>query len=158
LLLEQIGRGGHRPHLLHRCRLPLARRRHLPLPRLSAPAGKSGGLRAAHAGEPENHYLAAALLRVRAACRRQGPLLVASAGLRRSRERPCRGRLGAQPRRLKRDGRTRRRPRRPYRELAVAAAEGSAAAVAGAHATLVRGSAPAPPAWRAAAEFAGKTV
>ena len=64
------------------------------------------------------------------ACRRQGPLLVASAGLRRSRERPCRGRLGARPRRRKRDGRTRRRPRRPHRELAVAAAEGGAAAVA----------------------------
>ena len=40
LLPQQARGGGDRPHLLHQCRLPAARRRDLPLPRLRATGWK----------------------------------------------------------------------------------------------------------------------
>ena len=64
----------------------------------AAPAGTGRRLRAAHAGEPQNHHLAAAVLRLCAARRGQGSVLVAPAGVRRSRDRACRRCLGARPR------------------------------------------------------------
>ena len=88
--------------LFHRCRLQAARRRDLPLHRLQAPHRQGEGLRAADAAQHPPHRLAAAVLRLPARRRRQGPLLVASADLGRSGDRAHRRRLGARARR--RDG------------------------------------------------------
>ena len=127
LLPQQARGGGHRQDLLHRRRLPPARRRGLPLPRLPAPARQGQRLRPPHPQKPRPHLLAAAVLRLRPRRRGQGPLLVAPARLRRPRHRPHRRRLRARPRRRQREGRARRGARGAHRQLAPEAAEGRAA-------------------------------
>ena len=103
----------------------------LPLPRLRAPAGEGRRLRAAHAGEPENHHLAAAVLRLRAA-RRRARTSIGGIRLFPATRRPCMPPASrcavACP--GERDACARRRPRRPHRQLAAEAAKGGAAAEA----------------------------
>ena len=87
-------------HLFHRCRLPVARRRDLPLHRLREPHRARARLRAAHPRQLRAQ-LAAADLRLPPGRGRPGPLLVASAGLRRPRNRARGRRLGARARLLR---------------------------------------------------------
>ena len=87
--------------LLHRYRLPAARRRDLPLRRLRQPHRAGAGLRGL-TPTTRAARLAAADLRLPPGRRGPGSLLVASAGLRRSRHRARGRRLGARPRLFRR--------------------------------------------------------
>jgi len=124
LLPQQADGGGHRPHLLHRRRLQAARWHELPLHRLQEPLGEGEGLRHADLAQHQPHLLAAADLRLQARRRRQGSVLVASAGLRRPGHRASLRSFGARQGRRERGRRAGRAARGSHRELAAEVAEG----------------------------------
>ncbi len=117
LLPDQTrGRRHRRDHEFRRP-LPAARRRDLPVHRLSQPQGQGAGLHPARCRERQVHQLDSDDLRLPASGGRQRPGVVASAGVRRPEHGRHRRHLGYRPH----GGRGRRaaeRMGRPYRDVA----------------------------------------
>ncbi len=117
MLPRQTRGRGHAGNLVHRGRLQAPRLRDLPLHGLQEPGAARSRLRAADAGGRSGGQLDAALLRLPAGGRGQGPAVLASAGLGRDRKRPPRRHVGQGQGRQR--GRDRlRRHLRSHRRLA----------------------------------------
>src|SRR4029079_5768195 len=84
LLPEQADRRGYRRDRVYRRRLQIARWAELSLSRLCAASVEGEGLRSAHTAQRAPPQVVTADLRLSSGCGRQGPCVVASAGVRRS--------------------------------------------------------------------------